>query len=190
MAPVISRQLGRIVLLSGLLCASGAFAQDGYWVNPSGGSWANGGNWDSANGIAGGADNTAYFGFSREAVISANATFTFDGSQTIGNLFFTTQGPANWSFNSNPGGSLTLENTFGPPHVTITSPSLQVTLNAAVAGNSGLEKDGPGTLNFNAANTYAGPTTVNGGTIGGTGTISGPVVIAKAGRSPSAIRAH
>ena len=54
-------------LLAALFCAGGAAAQDGYWINSSGGSWAGAANWDSADGIGGGADNTAYFGFSREA---------------------------------------------------------------------------------------------------------------------------
>jgi len=63
---------GRInpILLALLFCAGAAVAHDGYWINGSGGSWAGAGNWDSADGIAGGADNTAYFGFAREAAIS------------------------------------------------------------------------------------------------------------------------
>lgn len=186
-------------LLAAGLSGGIALAQDGYWINSSGGSWANGANWDYANGMAGGADNTAYFGFAREASISPNVSFTLDGAQTIGNLCFTTQGgPANWSFNAGAGGSLTLHSTLGTPAITITSPSLQVTLNAVVAGPNGFEKDGPGTLVLGAFNTYAGPTTVTGGalnvngsitggvtvrnaTLGGIGSISGPVVIGSGG---------
>jgi autotransporter-associated beta strand protein len=184
------------LLLAALLCAGGAFAQDGYWVNGNGGSWANGGNWDSANGIAGGADNTAYFGFGNEASISPNASFTLDGAQTIGNLCFTTEdGPANWSFSAGSGGSLTLDNTFEASQITVTCPSLQVTLNVNVAGAAGVEKDGPGTLILAAQNTYTGQTLVHGGglnvtgligaggvqvsgaTLSGTGVIMGPVVM-------------
>jgi len=187
-------------VLAALLCAGGAAAQDGYWINSSGGSWAGAGNWDPADGIAGGMDNTAYFGFAREAVISPNTFFTLDGAQTIGNLVFTTQGgPANWSFNSGASGSLTLENSFKAPEITVTSPSLQVTLNVVVAGGAGVAKDGAGTLVLAARNTYSGQTLVSGGglnvtgslgaggvevtnaTLSGTGVILGPVVVNSGG---------
>jgi autotransporter-associated beta strand protein len=198
----VEKVSGRIVcvLLAALFCAGAVAAQDGYWIDSSGASWAGAGNWDPADGIAGGADNTAYFGFSREASISPNASFSLGGAQTIGNLFFTTQGgPANWSFNPGSGGSLTLEGTFGPPQITVTSPSLQVSLNAVVAGTSGVEKDGAGTLVLAAQNSYTGSTLVKGGglnvtgtvetggvtvnnaTLSGTGVIMGPVVIGSGG---------
>jgi autotransporter-associated beta strand protein len=188
------------LLLATLCCAGGAAAQDGYWINSSGGSWASAGNWDPADGIAGGADNTAYFGFAREASISPNSSFTLDGAQTIGNLCFTTQGgPANWNFSAGSSGSLTLENTFEPSEITVTSPLLQVTLNAALAGAAGVEKDGAGTLVLAGGNTYSGQTLLNGGTLNvtgslgtggvevshatlsGTGVISGPVVVGSGG---------
>lgn len=183
-------------MLALLFCAGTAVAQDGYWINGGGGSWASAGNWDAADGIASGANDTAYFGFAREAAISPNATFTLSGAQTIGNLCFTTQsGPSSWSFNSSSGGSLTLDSTFGLPEITVTSPSLQVSLNVLVAGGNGVEKDGPGTLVLAAKNTYSGQTLVTGGglnvtgsigtgqvqvnnaILSGTGVISGPVVI-------------
>jgi len=193
---------GRInrILLAALLCAARAAAQDGYWINSSGGSWASAGNWDPADGIAGGADNTAYFGFAREASITAGSSFTLDGAQTIGNLCFTTQGgPANWSFNAGSSGSLTLDSTFELPEITVTSPSLQVTLNAVLAGAEGVEKDGAGNLVLAANNTYSGPTLVKDGglsvtgslgtggvevanaTLSGTGVINGPVVVGSGG---------
>jgi len=195
----ISRRIP-CLLLAGLFGAGAALAQDGYWINAGGGNWSVAANWDAADGIAGGADNTAYFGFARESALAANATFTLSGAQTIGNLCFTTQaGPASWSFNPSAGGSLTLAATFGPSQITVTSPSLQVSLNVVVAGGSGVQKDGPGTLVLAARNTYAGPTLVTGGalnvsgwigtgkvtvnhaTLSGSGTISGPVVIGSGG---------
>jgi len=198
-AGTLSGRVNR-VLLAALFCAGGAAAQDGYWINTSGGSWANSGNWDRADGVAGGTDNTAYFGFSREASIAANSTFTLDGAQTIGNLCFITQGgPGSWSFNPGVNGSLTLDSTFGLPQISVTSASLQVTLSAVVAGGAGVEKDGAGTLVLAANNTYTGQTLVNGGglnvvgsigaggvevtdaTLGGTGVIMGPVVMGSGG---------
>jgi autotransporter-associated beta strand protein len=194
-----SKRINSIVLAL-LLCGTGALAQDGYWIKSGGGSWASAGSWDSADGVAGGADSTAYFGFSREASISPSATFTLDGAQTVGNLCFTTQGgSATWKFNSGAGGSLTLDSTFGPSEITVTSPSLQVTLNALVAGSGGVEKDGPGTLELAAQNSYTGQTLVTGGgltvngsigagtvqianaTLSGTGVIMGPVVVGSGG---------
>jgi autotransporter-associated beta strand protein len=160
-------------LLAFLLCAPFADAQDGYWVNSQGGRWSAASNWDPANGIAGGADNTAYFGFAREASIAPDASFTIDGAQSIGNLCFTSQGgAANWTFRSTSGGSLALQNSFGLPEVTVTSPSLQVTINAALAGTAGVAKDGPGALVLGGANTYTGRTFVSGGLLSVTGSIA------------------
>lgn len=193
--------LNQLILLTALLGGgvTAATAEDGYWINSGGGSWASAGNWDPANGIAGGADDTAYFGFAREAAISSSAAFTLDGAQTIGNLFFTSQGGAGtWSFNAGAGGSLNLDATFGPSQITVTAPSLQVSLNAVISG-AGVEKDGPGTLVLAGKNSYSGETLVNGGgldvtgtvgsggvsvsgaTLSGTGVINGPVVVGAGG---------
>ena len=202
--PRLRRELhpGRILLLllTALFCAGAAVAGDGYWVGGSGGNWAGTGNWDAADGIASGADSTAWFGFAREAAISPNSTFSVAGAQIIGNLLFTTQvTPASWNFNPGSGGSLTLNATFGPSEITVTSPGLQVSLNILLAGGAGVEKDGPGTLVLSANNTYSGQTLVNGGGLnvsgsigtggvtvknaglGGTGVINGPVIIGNGG---------
>jgi autotransporter-associated beta strand protein len=194
------RGLIGVVGLASLFSASFVNAQDGYWVNSQGGSWSSASNWDPANGMAGGADNTAYFGFAREASLAPNASFTVNGAQAIGNLCFTTQGGASsWSFNQGSSGSLTLDTTFEAPEITVTSPSPQVSLNVLVAGRGGVEKDGPGVLVLAAQNTYSGQTLVTGGglnvtgsigtggvavnnaTLSGTGVINGPVVIGSGG---------
>jgi autotransporter-associated beta strand protein len=188
------------LLLTLLLCGGGALAQDGYWINSSGGSWADAANWDVANGVASGADSTAYFGFSREASISPTSTFTLDGAQTVGHLCFTTHGGAStWNITPGVGGLLTLDSTFGLSEITVTSPSLQVALNALVAGTGGVEKDGPGILVLGGQNTYTGKTLVTGGgltvngsigtgrvqignaTFSGTGVVMGPVVVGPGG---------
>ena len=180
--------------MAALFLVASAAADDGYWTNPGGGSWANAGNWDPDNGIADGTDSTAFFGI--EATIPANATFTLDGARTIGNLLFTaSSGPDNWTLNTGSGGPLTLDATFDRPAITVALANQQVAVNTVLAGTNGLEKLGNGTLVLTAANTYSGSTLitegvlrVNGqvgadgitnasGYLEGAGLISGPVVV-------------
>jgi autotransporter-associated beta strand protein len=183
------------VAVAALCVVAQAGADDGYWANPGGGSWASSGNWDSGT-IADGTDNTAYFGLSLEPAIPANATFTLDGARTIGTLYFTAAtGPDNWALNTGSGGALTLDATFDTPSVTVALASQTITINTVLAGTNGMEKMGPGTLVLTATNIYAGQTIVsqgilrlNGrigldgadvlaGALGGTGVISGPLTV-------------
>jgi autotransporter-associated beta strand protein len=197
-----------LVLASSLTLAHAQ--SDGYWTNPGGGSWANANNWQDQT-IASGTDNSAYFGFSGLPV-NANATFTLDGAQTIGFLYFFSTN--NWTFNPGSGGPLTLSIDLNDePQVVISSAQQQITFNIVVAGTNGLELLGTqagtaGTLVLNAANTYTGGTIVDAGTLlvngsladtgllsvsnsatlGGTGVISGPVIIDTGGiLSPGAL---
>lgn len=181
------------------VCPARAQNADGFWDTAGGGSWANAGNWDSGI-IADGADNTAYFGITLFADIPASATFTLNGARTIGHLFFTDQnGPDNWILTTGSGGPLTLAATFDFPSITVNLADQQLTISAVLAGINGLEKLGDGTLILTATNTYTDPTTVGGGalrvngrlgpdavtvmrgTLGGTGTITGPVTVQAGG---------
>jgi fibronectin-binding autotransporter adhesin len=191
--------LGAALILSGVAPAS-AQNSDGYWSAGSSGSWANSANWESGT-IADGTDNTAYFGITLEPAIPASATFTLDGARTIGNLqFIRPSGPVNWVLTAGSGGPLTLDATFDYPGITVNLANQQVTISVELAGVAGLEKLGAGNLILTATNTYSGGTILSGGTLwvngaitdpgvltnlsgtlGGTGMISGPVVVQTGG---------
>jgi len=160
----------------------------GSWSATGSGNWSNTSDWTS--GIVGaGIGNTAVFGSS----ITAPATVTLDGNETVGGITF---GNAN-SYTIAPGtGFLTLNNSGAASVIavslgndTISSPiiltaggaSAQVsagstlTLSGVISQNAtaGLTKGGLGTLILSALNTYTGPTTVTGGTL--TDGISGAI---------------
>jgi autotransporter-associated beta strand protein len=176
-----------------------AFGQDsgGYWSSGKSGSWANSGNWDSGV-IADGTNNSAYFGISLEPTISTNAVFTLDDARTIGTIIFTgTTGPDTWTLSPGSGGPLTLADDIDPyAIISVVQANQQVTVSTVIAGSDGLEKPDSGTLILSATNTYTGGTLISGGTLvvngaltdpftftnlagtlGGTGIITGPVVI-------------
>jgi autotransporter-associated beta strand protein len=71
-----------------------------------------------------------------------------------------------------------------PVAVTVNNVSSIYTFNsdsgAGIGGSAVLIKTGTGRLDINTLNTYSGATTVSGGTLGGTGVISGPVSIGAA----------
>jgi len=55
------------------------------------------------------------------------------------------------------------------------------------AAATSVQENGPGSLTLGAVNTYSGSTTVSGGTLNGTGTIAGPVIVGAGGTfSPGA----
>ncbi len=61
-----------------------------------------------------------------------------------------------------PGGVITLQGVTNQINVAATS---DLILNAAVTGSGGFVMNGPGTLTLEATNTYAGPTTIESGTL-------------------------
>jgi fibronectin-binding autotransporter adhesin len=63
-----------------------------------------------------------------------------------------------------------------PPTLTISGPGIH-TFAGRITGNMSLIKDGAGIQFLNGANTYTGPTYIDGGILGGTGSISGAVYL-------------
>jgi len=157
--------LGRFLLAASLL--AGAFlsvsarAQNGTWINPNGGSWTNAANWQGGH-IAHGSDNTADFS---TLSLSANATVTLDGAQTIGNLVFGDKAGAHgWTLNPGTGGALTFS-VSASPTPTITVSNQTATIGVELAGTQGLTQNGNGTLVLVDEVGYDGGTTNNSGTI-------------------------
>ena len=75
--------------------------------------------------------------------------------------------------------------TIAAGGLTIDSNSQSIAFNQVFGGAGGLTKIGPNKLHLNAANTYLGTTAVNGGSLGGTGSVSGTVTVdAAAAMSP------
>lgn len=133
---------------------------NGTWINPAGGSWTTGTNWNG-NAIAGGAGKTADFS---TLDLTADATVTLDGARTIGNLVFgDTAASHNWSLATGTGGPLTLDVTTGLPAITVNNQS--ATVGTVLAGTEGLRKAGAGTLTLAAVNTFTGGFTVDAGLV-------------------------
>ena len=65
------------------------------------------------------------------------------------------------------GGVVTNNTTVSPASVTVTNPTADYTFSGSggIAGSTGLTKSGAGKLTLTTANSYAGATTVNGGTL-------------------------
>lgn len=97
---------------------------------------------------------------------SGNGTINFNGSQVIAtanDAAFIAQVD---TVNVNGGGMLVDSNGF------------TLTASQDLGGSGGVVKTGAGTLNLNGTNSYPGPTNVNGGTLGGSGTFAGAISVA------------
>lgn len=124
--------------------------------------------------------STLYIGSGGVSVVSANAytaNFNANGG-TIG-------AKANWS--SSVGIALTGNSTFRAADAA--SSSFDITLNSGLSGTGSLTKTGGGNLNLNAANSYAGSTTISAGSLvlGASGSITSPTIINNGNFNVSAV---
>jgi autotransporter-associated beta strand protein len=142
-----------------------ARAQSATWNVDADGNWSVGANW--AGGVAAaGIDSVASFVFD----ITAARTVTLDQSFTVGSLVFNDLGAnndSNWNIVGGPAESITLQVTAGSPVITVTTPLGQAsaTIGAALAGNQGFTKNGPGRLILTGTNTFTGGVTISAGVL-------------------------
>jgi autotransporter-associated beta strand protein len=102
-----------------------------------------------------------------QVTVAAGATFDLNGNgETIGSLA--------------GAGSVTL----GPGTLTAGADNTNTTFSGVISGAGGVTKIGTGTFLLNGANTFTGPTAVNGGTLGGTGSVSGNATLGAATLDP------
>lgn len=177
------------VLLVAGMRAGDAFGQSATWNQTGAGpfTWSTGSNWVGGS-AANGVDNTASF----TTNLTANQTVTLSGPQTIGSITFTdsTTPSHDLTISSN---TLTMDVTSGTPIIDVTQSGRTLTISSVIAGNDGLQKNGPGTLTFNGSNTFTGGLTINAGTVGtGTATAlgNGTVFLGDTTGSSSATISH
>ncbi len=167
----------------------GAVSNNSIWIATGGGSFGSAANWNP--GIPNASDN-ANFG----SAIQAPSTVTLDGNRSVKSVAFSSVNA--YTISQGTGGALSVEEGFTVPNgshnvsapvllpnastVSILNAVDSLTLSGAVGGAGGITKIGPGKLLLTGANTFAGATTVNAGTLEvnttGANAIAGNVAIA------------
>jgi autotransporter-associated beta strand protein len=181
-----------------LIIALAAGVVDATWQTNVDGNWSTGANWTP--GVPNSAGSTANFTGNTLAAVNV------DVPVTVGRILFS--GATDYTLG---GSAITLDNTGGVgtnmviesaggtqvinSALTTTAGTVEVnvnggsvTLGGAIGGPAALVKNGAGTLLLNGSSNYAGTTTLNGGTLGGSGTITSNVVAGAAAHTiaPSA----
>lgn len=150
------------------------------WINPNGGGWFIGANWESSF-VAQGANQIADFS---TLTLPDNATVTVDAPVSIGYLRFDDHSPVKHAWTLSGSGPISLQATVGSPVITTDVP---LTLAVPLAGAAGLAKSGAGTLTLTSANPYTGATLIDDGSLslvspGSAGTGAGAVTLSGSGK--------
>lgn len=140
-------------------------ADNGTWTSLSDGLWSEPTNWDSAT-IADGSGFEADFS---TIDATSNILVSLDSPRTLSSLVFgdtATATAAEWLLDDN-GDPLNILTLDGAATVTVNPLGTDAfaEISAVIAGTAGITKEGAGTLILSGANSFTGPTTVNGGTL-------------------------
>lgn len=152
-------------IISLVLSAGTAMADNGTWTSTADGLWSEPTNW-APGPIADGSGFGADFSTIDPTV---NILVSLDSPRTLSSLVFgdtDTATPAGWLVNNNAD-SLNILTLDGSATVTVNALGTDAVaeISAAIAGTAGITKEGPGTLLLSGTSTYTGPTNVNGGTL-------------------------
>jgi autotransporter-associated beta strand protein len=149
----------------------------GTWTGTGGGSWSAPGKWNGGN-IPQFAGASATFGSS----IGASSTVTLDDSWSVGTVTFSNA--HSYTLSAGAGGVLVMDggssnaaiNDSIGSHlisapvklntntaITVTNSGTSLQISGAIGGSGGITLSGGGNLLLDAANTYAGATTISGG---------------------------
>jgi fibronectin-binding autotransporter adhesin len=180
----VASGLGAAAIGSQTVNVSGSvFDGNATWIQSTGGSWGSLANasWTSTGGVAaapgtfaGYADvDTATFA---GAVASGTATVALDGTQaSLAGLAFSNTTARYVIATGTGSGSLTLATAAGKPTVNVIGIH---EIAAAIAGSSGLQKLGVGTLVLSGSNSFSGATDITAGLLAVNGSIAGAANVA------------
>lgn len=124
--------------------------------------------------------------YANSRVINGGTVEVRAGNETVGSDF--TIGTNGGTFRYNPAVNTSTLTLAGNANTNIPIAGLltlradgNITVGEIIEGAGSLTKTGGSTLLLNAANTYTGLTTVSAGTLGGTGSLAGPLTVEAAG---------
>jgi len=160
-----------------------AGAADGTWTNLTDGQlWSVAGNWQDGV-VADGTDATAAF---NTLDITADTTVHLDAPRTVGNLVFgdtVTNSAVGWTLDNNGNGAnvLTLAGVVPTISVGMLGAGKRAAISAGIAGEDGLDKTGPGTLELSGMTSYTGDTSIEAGKLSVSSSLSSNGVLNIAG---------
>jgi len=153
--------IGEVDVLGAVITEDGGNApsNNGTWIDLNGGIWGLSNNW-SGDIIANRSGNTARFDTLN---LTSDVTVDLNSSRTIGKMTFgDTVASHNWFLKAaNP--TLSLSLAGGTREIEVVNGTTKI--EAAIAGTTGLEKKGAGTLELTRPNTYTGLTKISNGTL-------------------------
>lgn len=153
------------------------------WAVDNDGNWSDSANWKNQV-IADGIGVTGDFNSFPQTFFTS---VTLDSDRTLGRLVFGNPDPNDWTVASYNNSILTLATSSGAPVIEVASQT--AIISAALAGNQGLTKSGPGTLQLtNGSSKFTGNITIDDGLLLATGAPGGPSPTSSALGNPGVAR--